>query len=49
MSEVTKPILLDETGQSIVTKLDAIKDAITNKLPAGDPVRITVVTPPTTT
>ena len=49
MSEVTKPILLDETGQSIVTKLDAIKDAITNKLPAGDPVRITVVTPPTKT
>ena len=49
MSEVTKPILLDETGQSIVSKLDDIKDAITNKLPAGDPVKIIVVTPPTTT
>lgn len=49
MSEVTKPILLDETGQSIVTKLDEIKNAILSDVPAGEPVRITVVTPPTTT
>lgn len=29
MANVTKPIILDETGQAIVDKLDAIKDAMT--------------------
>ena len=46
MSEVTKPILLDSTGQEIVAALADIKDAIRGQLPVGDPVRITIVTPP---
>ena len=49
MSEVTKPILLDETGQTIVSKLVDIKNAIEGSAPAGEPVFITVVTPPTKT
>ena len=49
MSEVTKPILLDETGQSIVTKLDDIKEAILKNIAKADPVKISVVTPPTKT
>ena len=49
MSEVTKPILLDETGQAIVSKLVDIKNAIQSESPAGEPVMITVITPPTKT
>lgn len=49
MSEVIKPILLDETGQAIVSKLVDIKNAIQGQSPAGEPVMITVVTPPTKT
>lgn len=45
---LTKPVLLDETGQSIVDKLDEIKDAIGS---SGEftPVQIKVTTPPTKT
>jgi len=49
MSIVTKPIVLDETGKEIVDALVGIKNAISSGAPAGDPVRITVVTPPTKT
>ena len=44
-----KPILLDETGQDIVDALVEIKNAINSGVPEGDPVRITIVTPPTKT
>ena len=48
MSEVTKPILLDETGQSIVTKLGEIKSAIQSSAAPGEPVLIEVITSPKT-
>lgn len=35
MAQVTSPILLDSTGQSIVTKLDDIKTAIQNQSGGG--------------
>lgn len=35
MAQVTSPILLDSTGQSIVTKLDDIKTAIENQSGGG--------------
>ena len=43
-----KPVILDETGQDIVTKLDEIKEAIGG---SGEytPIRISVTTPPYTT
>ncbi len=43
-----KPVLLDETGQSIVSKLDDIKDAIGV---SGEfvPIKIMITTPPTKT
>lgn len=47
MSQITKPVILDETGQAIITKLGEIKDAISESVPNIRPVRIMVVTPPT--
>lgn len=45
---LTKPVLLDETGQAIVGKLDDIKEAIGT---GGEyiPIKISVTTPPTKT
>lgn len=45
---LTKPVLLDETGQSIVTKLDEIKDAVSV---SGEytPLALRITTPPTKT
>lgn len=45
---VTKPIILNETGQAIKDSLDGIKSAIEDIIPSGSPVRIKVVTMPTT-
>ena len=45
---LTKPVLLDETGQDIVEKLDDIKEAIGTSS-EFIPVMIKVVTPPTKT
>lgn len=45
---LTKPVLLDETGQEIVEKLDDIKEAIGTSS-EFIPVMIKVVTPPTKT
>lgn len=46
MSTVTKPILLDETGQAIVSVLGEIKDAIDNGGTGNNPVKIIVISPP---
>ena len=47
MSEITTPVLTDETGQSIVTKLQNIADAIDGTTGEKFPQRIVVSTPPT--
>lgn len=44
---LTKPVLLDETGQAIVGKLDEIKEAIDNGGTEKYPVLIHITTPPT--
>lgn len=44
-----KPVILDETGQAIVGKLDEIKDAIDNGGTEKYPVLIHITTPPTKT
>ena len=46
---LTKPVLLDETGQAIVGKLDEIKDAIDNGGTEKYPVLIHITTMPTKT
>lgn len=46
MSTVTKPVMLNETGQQIKGTLEEIRDAITGSGSTHYPVRIVVATPP---